>query len=267
MRVEVERLRQLGPLAAYRLAFGDNHPDAWRLVFLHGFTQNAACIGPIASILSREHDVIGVDLPGHGHSTEYPDADLWRSADLVDRTTGAACYIGYSMGGRVALHLALSHPDAVQSLVLIGATAGIDDDDARADRARLDHENADRIERLGTDAFVSEWLRQPLFATLPDSTRFEAERRANGPAGLAESLRNTGTGSMESLWDRLDTIDCPVLIISGALDTKFTELGGLMAERIGTNAQAVVVPDSGHSVHLEQPELCSDVISRFLARV
>ncbi|MGB6058453.1 MAG: alpha/beta fold hydrolase [Microthrixaceae bacterium] len=267
MRAEVDRLTQLGPLAAYRVAAGRSRPDGRRVVFLHGFTQNAACMGPTGPILAREHDVIAVDLPGHGHSGVYSGVDLWHSAELVQQTAGTGCYVGYSMGGRVALHLALSHPSAVQALVLIGATAGIDDDDARADRAGQDLENAAKLEHLGTEAFVREWLEQPLFATLPGSARFEAERGTNDASGLAESLRNCGTGSMESLWARLDQISCPVLIISGELDLKFTELAALMAERIGTNAKAVVVPDAGHSVHLERPEACSESISAFLAEL
>ncbi|HTO01765.1 MAG TPA: alpha/beta fold hydrolase [Microthrixaceae bacterium] len=235
-----------------------------RLVFLHGFTQNAACIGDIGPGLAKNNELLAVDLPGHAGSSDYASADLWQSASLIAKTTGPACYIGYSMGGRIALHLALTDPTAVDRLVLIGATAGISDPATRAERALLDAKNADRIVELGTNRFVEEWLKQPLFATLPSNTRFEEERGRNNPSALAQSLRKCGTGSMEPLWERLDAIECPVLILSGSEDAKFRELAERMAHAIGRNATAVVIAGSGHSVHLEQPALCREAIERFL---
>lgn len=267
----MDRLSELGPLAAYRVRDAGARSEVAtgrRVVFLHGFTQNAECIGAFGASLSHDNELLAVDLPGHGASAGLAglaEADLWQTADLVSDTTGPASYIGYSMGGRIGLHLALRHPEAVDALVLIGATAGISDDDLRAERARQDRETAERIELLGTPGFVAEWLAQPLFATLPPEGRFEEARGRNDAVGLASSIRNVGTGSMEPLWDRLGEIRCPVLIISGELDSKFTELGAGIAERIGPAATAVVVAGSGHSVHLEQPERCSELISKFLA--
>src|SRR5690606_19116726 len=116
-------------------------------------------------------------------------------------------------------------PDAVRGLVLVSATGGIDDDAERTARRRSDDALADRIEAIGVDAFLDEWLAQPLFATLDEAAAGREERRANTAAGLASSLRLAGSGTQMPLWDRLRTLDVPTLVVAGALDPKFVALG------------------------------------------
>jgi len=239
------------------------------VLLLHGFTQTGACLGPLARVLARDHRVLLADLPGHGGSAELAGADLWTAADLLARAVTEASpdrhpavVVGYSLGGRLALHLALRHPDTVQAVVLVGATAGIDDDAARAARAAADATLADHIVDVGVDAFLLEWLDQPLFAGLPAWARFDGERRANTAAGLAGSLRHAGTGAMEPLWDRVGAIDAPSLVLAGGRDAKFAALAGRLADAIGANASADLVPDAGHAAHLEAPDA---VISRVRA--
>jgi 2-succinyl-6-hydroxy-2,4-cyclohexadiene-1-carboxylate synthase len=154
------------------------------------------------------------------------------------------------MGGRMALHAALAHPDAVERLVLISTTAGIEDEVERAVRRRADDERAERIERIGVDAFLEEWLAQPLFDSLAPEDRDLDERRRNTGVGLAASLRRAGTGTQGSLWARLVDLSMPVLVISGSLDAKFSSLAGRMTELIGDNARWVLLP-GGHTVHRE----------------
>lgn len=243
-------------------------PNSLPLVFLHGFSQNSLCVGELTHLFGRSGigELIAVDLPGHGASRFEVQPDLWATADLIAETTAEAIYVGYSMGGRVALHLALTHPASVKALVLIGATAGIEDDTLRADRLRADAELADRIERVGLERFVSEWLDGPLFSRLPTEARFESERLFNDRSQVAASLRRTGTGSMDPLWDRLTDIACPVLVLAGEYDERYCTIGRRMAAIIGPNAELVIIPDAGHSVHLEQPELTASVIDDFIDR-
>jgi 2-succinyl-6-hydroxy-2,4-cyclohexadiene-1-carboxylate synthase len=196
--------------------------------------------------------VCRVDAPGHGGSAAAAGG-LRSGARLVAEAGGAATYIGYSMGGRLLLHLALTRPELVRGLVLIGATAGIDDPDERAARRRLDAGLAERLEREGVPVFLDSWLAQPLFAGLPEPMQFREERAANTVAGLAESLRHAGAGSQEPLWQQLPRIDVPVLVVVGASDAKFTALGHRLVGAIGRNAELAVVPGAGHAVHLEDP--------------
>ncbi|MBK9181254.1 MAG: alpha/beta fold hydrolase [Acidimicrobiales bacterium] len=223
-----------------------------RLVLAHGFTQNRRCWGALADELTTDHEVIRVDLPGHGRSG-VTAADLPTTAALLGEAGGPATYLGYSLGGRVALHLALARPDLVRGLVLIGATAGIDDPAERAARRRADAALADELERTGLDAFLQRWLAGPLFETLPPDAAFVEARRESSAEGLASSLRLAGAGRQEPLWERLASLRMPVLVLAGALDDRFCALGRRLASAIGTNATFAAVPGAGHAAHLERP--------------
>lgn len=232
-------------------------------MLLHGFTQTKdSWPDEIVRTLRATHDVHAVDCPGHGRAAAIR-ADL-RVAAQTFSTMGPASFVGYSMGGRIALHIAVHHPAAVDRLVLIGATAGIERDDERAARRVADEELASSIERDGVEAFLERWLANPLFATLPSSAARLGDRLQNTAAGLASSLRLTGTGTQEPLWDALGAVRAPVLFVTGGLDEKFTALAERMASRWGGPAEVAVVPGAGHAVHLERPAEVGMLVGRFL---
>jgi 2-succinyl-6-hydroxy-2,4-cyclohexadiene-1-carboxylate synthase len=223
-----------------------------RLVLVHGFTQTGATWRPIVERLQDRYEVVTVDCPGHGGSSEVR-ADLPTAATLLGRVGGRATYVGYSMGGRLALHLALARPDLVERLVLISATPGIADAGERMKRRDADRQLADAIEEQGVDAFLEVWLGQPLFATLPRDAAAIEERRQNTAAGLASSLRLCGTGTQDDLRPRLSGLGMPVLVVTGNRDEKFTTIGRELAESI-PGSRFVAMPAAGHTAHLEQPE-------------
>jgi len=251
------------PLHAESIAPSPEATERQHVVLLHGFTQSARCWGPFALDLARRFDVLALDLPGHGRSDEVR-ADLDEMAALVAATGGPATYVGYSMGGRAALHLALDHPEVVERLVLIGATAGIDDADERARRRASDEVLAEHLETIGVERFVDEWLAQPLFAGLHPEAAEVDERRRNGAAGLASSLRLAGTGTQRPRWSDLDAIDVPVLVLAGVDDAKFSTLASRLARAIGPNATVALVPRAGHSAHLENPADTASIVERWM---
>lgn len=249
-----------------------------RLVLAHGFTQTGAVWGSLDRRLATDHQVVGVDMPGHGGSARVR-ADLPLGAALLGAVAGRAAYLGYSMGARFCLHLALDQPELVDSLVLISGTAGIDDPDERAERRARDDELADELDppRSGSDgqgsigdaqvrldAFLRRWLDTPLLAGVPPDADGWAERRGNTGEGLASSLRLAGTGTQLPLWTRLSGLDMPVLIVTGGLDDKFTGIGRRMADAIGDNATRVVIEAAGHSPHLQEPARVAEEIRAFL---
>lgn len=236
-----------------------------RIALAHGFTQTGRSWNHIETLLAEriDHvDTVAVDLPGHGTAATVR-SDLWGAADHLVEAAGDSTYVGYSMGGRVVLHAALAHPEYVRRIVLIGATAGIDDDDERAERYEADQRLAVRIEEEPLDEFIDSWLRNPLFAGLSQAAAFRSDRLRNTSAGLASSLRLCGTGTQAPLWNRLDEIDVPTLIVAGADDSKFCELGQRLTDRI-PDARLSIIERSGHSVHLEQPEATADAIADFV---
>ncbi len=249
------------------------------LVLLHGFTGSAANWSEHAGVFAASFTTYAIDLIGHGRSESPPDPDRYRVERCVDDLTvlfdrlgiEATGLLGYSMGGRVALHLALAVPERVRALVLESASPGIDDPVERAARVRSDEALADAIERDGLEAFVDRWENLPLFASqrglpLDVQRRHRARRLRNNPLGLANSLRGMGAGAMEPVWKRLGTLRMPALLIVGDLDEKYVRLANEMGQSM-PNARVIVVPGAGHAVHLEAPELYDRTLSPWLAEV
>jgi 2-succinyl-6-hydroxy-2,4-cyclohexadiene-1-carboxylate synthase len=240
-----------------------------RVVLVHGFTQTGRSWDRIAADLARDHEVVRVDAPGHGGSAGVR-ADLWEGASLLAEAGGPAVYVGYSMGGRLVLHLALRHPDVVSGLAVLGATGGLDEAAERAARRASDEVLAEELERDGVEAFLDRWLAQPLFAGVPPDPVERAARSTNTVAGLASSLRLAGTGTQDPpLWSRLTELRAravPALLLAGERDAKFTALAQRLAADIGPTATWASIPGAGHAAHLEQPEAFLAALRAWLPR-
>lgn len=238
-------------------------PPARKVVLVHGFTQTNRSWERLLPRLATGRQVAAVDAPGHGDSASQ-DVDLLEGARLLGDVGGEAAYVGYSMGGRLALHLALAEPGLVRRLVLVGATAGIDDVGEREARREADETLARDLEREGLDPFLDRWLASPLFATLREEDAGLDDRRRNTAAGLASSLRRMGTGTQEPLWDRLSQLRMPVLLIAGERDEKFTATAHRLAAAWGGDARVAIVAGAGHACHLERPDAFCDLVIPFL---
>ena len=239
--------------------------DTTPITLLHGFTQTAECWGSFADQLATSHPILAIDLPGHGGSAEIR-GDLTQSAAMIASAITTSIVIGYSLGGRIALHLALSFPELVERLILIGATGGIEDATERTQRRASDETLADHLESVGVETFLDEWLAQPLFASLTPEQSMRERRSLNSAPGLASSLRLCGTGTQTPLWDRLNTLTMPVLVLAGSNDEKFTQLGHRLVASIGNNASFQVIAESGHSAHLENPTATSTAVAEWLSK-
>jgi 2-succinyl-6-hydroxy-2,4-cyclohexadiene-1-carboxylate synthase len=248
-------------LAPLHRAFDWRGPD--RLVLVHGFTQTLRSWDRLAQPLAEAFQVVRVDLPGHGGSGELA-MSFEETAAAIGEAGGRATYVGYSMGGRLCLRLAIDRPDLVQTLVLIGASPGLADAEERAARRAADEALAAEIERIGTAPFIDRWLAQPMFATLEPQPEDMAARLANTPAGLATALRRLGTGAQEPLWDRLKELEMPVLAVAGQQDARYCHVAEEVADAIGVNAQVVAVAGAGHAAHLERPVSFSRLLAAFL---
>ncbi len=248
------------------------------ILLLHGFTGCAEGWGEgILAGLSRHAPVLAVDLPGHGESEPSADPSRYAFEAVVGELVGLldgegverADWVGYSMGGRLALGAAVLHPERVRRLVLESASPGLAEADARARRRRQDELLARRLENGGIGPFVDAWMRQPLFQsqeTLPVTVLRDARRRRlrNDPLALAACLRGMGTGSQPSFWDRLPAVEAEALLITGALDLKYEAVAERMRASL-PGARHVVVPDAGHTVHLEAPRGWLQAVVPFLA--
>ena len=245
-----------------------------RLVLLHGFTQGPRSWDQLVAALDPTYEIVRVTLPGHGPAggvsaqARLPfEAAAEAVADAVAATAGPepATWFGYSLGGRLALRVALDRPHLVDALALLGATAGIEDGAARAARVEIDERLASGLERTGVERFVDGWLAQELFSRLPRAAAGVEERRAGTTEGLAAALRLLGAGAQDPVWDRLGEIDVPVLVMAGEHDSKFSALAFRLAAGVGPSAGISFVPGAGHAAHLERPRSVATILSRFLS--
>lgn len=251
--------------------------DGPALFLIHGFGGSAAAWGePTLAALAHGRRVLAVDLIGHGASDAPADAtrvalepvldDLERVLDAAGE--GACDWVGYSMGGRIALAAALLRPARVRRLVLESASPGLADEAARTERRRQDEELAGRIEREGVDAWVEAWEAGSLFsrrAALHDGVLlpFLAARRANRAASLVAWLRGLGVGAQPSWWGRLGEVRSPTLLITGGEDERYTEIARRMVPQM-RDARHRVVAGAGHTVHLEASADWLTALAEFL---
>jgi 2-succinyl-6-hydroxy-2,4-cyclohexadiene-1-carboxylate synthase len=234
------------------------------VVLLHGFTHTGRSWGPVGAALEQRYTSVAPDIRGHGDASARVPVTLEAVIDDVAAAGGGSFALaGYSMGGRLALHVALAHPDRVSRMTLIGASPGIADPGEREARRRDDERLADELERSTIEQFATRWAQTPVLAGLPPGVLevVHADRLRSTPVGLARALRGLGTGALPPVWDRLGELAMPVTIVIGERDQKFRALGAQMAGAIA-GAEVVVVPGAGHAVHLEAPEAIARIIGR-----
>lgn len=243
------------------------------LLCLHGFMGRASVWTPLFGRIQPPITPIALDLPGHGANLPTDPADYSFPAtaayllNWLDERHIASCHLlGYSMGGRMAAYFALHHPERVRSLILESANLGIRQAQERAARAVWDRAMADKVSADGMAHFLRDWYSMALFDSLRAQVGLETlvqQRLANRPDQLAKSLCEAGTGTMPPLWETWPRFDRPTLLIAGALDAKYIAIGRQMAA-LNAYAQLVIVPQTGHNVHLERPEPFARLINRFL---
>ena len=240
------------------------------LLLLHGFTGSRADFAFLRQHLPQ-YETIALDLPGHGDNPSSAPYTMAQAAADVVAQMQEKCgeqpfhLIGYSMGGRLALYIAIHYPDSIASLTLESASPGLATAEARQQRRQRDNALADRIERDGISAFVDFWENLSLWESqtqLSDEIRaaLRGRRLQNDPIALANSLRGMGTGVQPSLWSRLGELRMPVHLIVGALDHKFVAIAQEMAGAMG-DVRLDVVAGAGHTVHLERPLIFAELVS------
>jgi len=252
-------------------------PKAVPLLLLHGFTGSSSSWADLMPRFSKQFSVNAVDILGHGRSASPPDFERYTmphvAADLIALLDAwqieQTALLGYSMGGRLALYLACHYPNRFSHLILESSSPGLASAEERAKRRQSDEALADWIEANGIEAFVARWEALPLWASqqqLSEDVRHQLrqQRLQNNPVGLANSLRGMGTGAQPSLWAHLAMLTLPTLLIAGELDSKFVAINRQMVEQLA-NGRLHIIPQAGHTTHLERPELFCTAVTAFLS--
>ncbi|HUF38864.1 MAG TPA: 2-succinyl-6-hydroxy-2,4-cyclohexadiene-1-carboxylate synthase [Anaerolineales bacterium] len=249
-----------------------SHPT---LIFLHGFLGRGADWLPVAKELASEFRCLLPDLPGHGANTDLdPTApltfdrlagDLARTLDTAG--AGRPVLIGYSLGGRLALHFACRFPGRLSALVLESASPGLRTEQERSARRALDDARAAQLLQAGLPGFLKDWYRAGLWESLrtrPDLLAPLVRARSDmDPAWAAKTIADLSPGRMAPLWDRLPALRVPTLLLAGSLDPDYRAIAAETAARI-PGSEFVCIEDAGHNIHLEQPGLFAGTLRGFI---
>ena len=230
---------------------------ASRVVFIPGFMQPGDAWKPVADRLGQRYSSVLLDHREHTYEG--------RLDEIAEAGEGAAL-VGYSLGGRLALHAALREPDRYRALMTVGASAGIEDVAERTARLQADEKLAAWMEIASIADIVTIWERQPLFADQADALIAEQRpgRLAQDPAALASVLRTAGQGTLEPVWRELHRLELPVLALAGARDERYSAAAQRLTDAV-PDGRAAIVPDAGHAPQLQQPEAVASSLAAFLA--
>jgi 2-succinyl-6-hydroxy-2,4-cyclohexadiene-1-carboxylate synthase len=233
------------------------------ILLLHGFTNTGRSWDGVIAALPEGYRPLAPDIRGHGTASDLRPITLAAvMQDLEAAAPESFTLVGYSMGGRIALHLAFKLSRSVRRLVLIGASPGLKNAAARAERRTADAKLAEYAEHGSIAEFVDRWARTAVMADQPEAVRavVDADRLRNDPVALAAALRGLGTGALPSLWPRLASLEIPVDLVVGERDDKFREIATQMSNEL-PHASVVIVPGAGHAVQAEAPEAVARVIA------
>ncbi|HEX4281630.1 MAG TPA: alpha/beta fold hydrolase [Solirubrobacteraceae bacterium] len=235
------------------------------VVLLHGFTHTGASWDPVVAALAESYRALAPDIRGHGSASAREPVTLDGVLhDVAEVAPESFTLVGYSMGGRIALHAALASAlrPRVERLILIGASPGLADPAERAARRAADERLAGEVEHMTIDEFAYRWAQTPVLAGQPPAVAaaVDADRRRNQPAGLARALRGLGTGVLPPLWEGLGELGLAVTLVVGERDEKFRAIAAEMARGL-PDASVVAVAGTGHAVHLEAPARVAELIA------
>ena len=251
---------------------GDRHLP--KVLFLHGFMGNCHDFAEAIALLPQ-FCCLAIDLPDHGKTktleTNYQMSDVAEAIIiLLQKLDFKPCtLVGYSMGGRIALYLAIYFPQYFCGLVLESASAGLPTQPERDRRMAKDAQLARQLESTSFTNFLQRWYANPLFDSFRNHPRYQEaiiKRANNNPQQLARSLRQIGLGSQPNLTPLLGQIQLPIMIIVGELDHKFVAIGQKIAHSC-PHIHLKIVDNTGHNVHFEQSEQFAKLLLHFLQEI
>lgn len=279
MTRRLDRRFQTGGVSLAWARLGRRRVGNRPFVLVHGYTGSAHDFAGHVDHLMADREVVLVDLRGHGHSTNVGDPTAYAFdrlvADLVAFLAGAigepVDLLGHSLGGRLALHVALDRPDLVASLVLMDTTAwsfDIDDPErAAAARRFLDETTDEELSALlavpwpGPETDLIE-------RTVPIAWRAEAreEKGRVDPVAARTLGRLLFSGGLEPVEHRLGDLTMPVTVIVGSRDEPYATHAPTLAAAVA-DGRLEVIDGAWHSPQLTHPEAWRAAVARHLARV
>lgn len=261
----------------YCYEIDEGNKDRPVLVFLHGFLGSLKDWDYHISQLKEKFMCIAVDLPGHGKSIDLEREDCYSFRgcsgsimDILDRNGIDKCIlVGYSMGARLALFIAVEFPDRFKGLVIESASPGLKTKNEREKRYLDDLKLAENLSSSPIESFLQKWYDQPIFLSLknhPDFPDLIKSRMRNNPSELVRSLRNMSIGLQPELWNKWDSINIPSLLIAGENDSKYVTILSEMNDKSGYS-NISIEPECGHNIHFEKKNSYIQELLKFLKSI
>ena len=236
------------------------------LIFIHGFMGHPSDWGAVRAA-----------LPDFETSAlEMPVVANWQSSldQLAESIPDQSIVIGYSMGARLALGLALEFPKKCAGLVFVSGNPGLETAEAREQRWAADQQIAQQLidsrESESLEAFLERWYRADAFTNVPQEIRdAEAARKlVLASTDWPAILRSNSVSRQPNYWPRLKELLMPTQVIAGELDEKYREIAvKFVNESQSSDVSETIIPDCGHIVHREQPEVLVQAIRDLAERV
>ncbi len=239
------------------------------LICIHGFLGQTRDWDPI---LPMAYHSVRVDLFSSQAQVKFPrikapQKDLknlgsWMNKTLKDLKT-PRILIGYSLGGRLALHALLSHPTPWSGAVLISTHPGFSENTEKQKRVKADEVWAKRFEEDSWDSVIQDWNNQPVFLkSKPSPYRHGPEFSRKS---LAHALRCYSLGK-QNLLEQLHELSVPTLWIYGDLDLKFKQIHKELSLKALPLVKTLSIPSAGHRVLFEQAEKVQQALVEYLER-
>jgi 2-succinyl-6-hydroxy-2,4-cyclohexadiene-1-carboxylate synthase len=227
------------------------------VIFVPGFMQRGEAWAPVAELVGKRYPSTCVDFRTHSFEG--------RLGELREAAAPGTVPVGYSMGGRLVLHLAVREPERFAALATVGASPGIDDPAERRRRAEADAELAAWMERSSIEDVVARWERLPVFRGQPPElvAAQRPGRLSHDPRLLAHLLRSAGQGALPGVWDELGRLAIPVLALAGERDERYLGAARRIA-LLAPRGDARPVMGAGHAAHLERPRAVADLLLELL---
>ncbi|OCR02951.1 2-succinyl-6-hydroxy-2,4-cyclohexadiene-1-carboxylate synthase [Oscillatoriales cyanobacterium USR001] len=254
----------------YLLTGSKNQPA---ILFLHGFMGNCQDFSTIISLLSEKFYCLAVDLPGHGKTQVSGAEDCYNMSNTAQALMellnileiDKSFLFGYSMGGRLALYMSIYFSYRFNKVILESSSPGLQNIQQREQRWQADLDLAKQLEKSNFKDFLLNWYNQPIFQSLknhPDFDKLIERRLSNNPIELAKSLRNLGIGNQPSLWQELENIKIPMLLLVGEYDRKFVAINNDIV-KLSANIELAIVPQAGHNIHIENVNQLVTILKTF----
>ena len=204
-------------------------------------------------------------VPEDLYAKPFQGFDDW-TKDFCDRAELAAngeksVLLGYSLGGRLALHACIHRPDLWQGVVVVGADPGLGSSEEKNQQFTRDRNWADRLKKEPLEQLVREWDEQPVFCGIENSAPRNLEEL--DPIQLSQQFEVFSKGLQQNLVSSLSELKTPpVLFLAGEKDKKYQQIGDELAELCPV-VESRWVEDSGHRVPWENPESFSRILIDF----